>query len=320
MLNIEQLEARDLPSATLLGGILTVVESGPGVSTVSIDNAPGQIQVTEGDGSGFNNAVSLFDATTVTGVIVWGAGNGVNVIQQNTSLPCLLLGGNRADTIFGGSGLNFIDPGVGNDTVYALLGSNVINTAGDGPDRVFTNFPAIVFADARDSVVRFFGPGRTPGSGFIGLDTSLNDGVLYIAPSNNGSWVILDPGPQPGDVVASYDLGDGAGPQTQLFRGVGFISYFGGTGTDQYLNNTAISEAVYGSASNDVLIGGIGAFSIEKGSGGNDIVVGRARHNDLSGNGGTDFLVDLGNHQDDILRTDAADLVFALTNYLSISP
>ncbi len=317
---LEVLESRDLPSVTLLNGTLFILEQGPGIHTVSVDSVAGQIQVTEGDGSGFNNAVSLFDSSLVTGVIVAGSANGVNVIQQNTSLSCILQGGNRGDTIIGGSGSNLINGGGGHDVLYSLLGKNIISSYGGGEDYILTNYPALVFADSQDTVVRFFGPGRAPGQPFIGFDPSLGDGVLYITPSNNGSWVVIDPGPTKDSVVASYDLGDGNGPQTQLFTGVQFISYFGGSGNDAYLNNTRIGEAAYGGAGNDFVVGGTGDVSFLKGLGGGDVVVGRGDHNDISGNAGADFLVDLGHHRDDVIRTDAADLVFALAPYISISP
>ncbi len=319
--NLEQLEDRLTPTtAVFSNGLLFVVEQGPGTHTVSVDSVAGRIQVTEGDGSGFNNIVTTFDSATVTSVFVLGAPNGVDVIQQNTSLPCLLLGGDRADTIIGGRGLNFIDPGQGNDVVYSLLGTNTISTTGDGQDYILTNFAATVFSDPHDQVVRFFGPGRAPGQPFVGFDNTLSDGVLYITPSNNGSFVILNPGGRPGEVVALYDLGDGNGTQTQTFEGVQFVSYFGGTGGDVYLNNTRISEAAYGGAGNDVVYGGTGEVSFLKGLGGNDLVVGRGSHNDISGNAGADVLIDLGRHRDDVIRTDAADMVFASSPFISISP
>ncbi len=321
-LSVEMLERRDCPSATLLNGTLFVVEQGPGTHTVSVDSVNNQIQVTEGDGSGLNNAVSLFDPATVTGVFVAGAPDGTNIIQQNVAnLPALLVAGNHGDTIIGGNGPNTIVGGYGKDVLYSLLGSNTIYTAGDGKeDYVLTNFGASVYSDPQDSVVRFFGPGRTPGTPFIGLDSTLNDGVLYITPSNNGSWVVLDPGAVPGEVVASYDLGDGNGPQTQVFEGVGFVSYFGGSGNDVYYNNTSVSEAAYGSAGNDALVGGTGEVSFLKGLGGNDVVVGQARHNDISGNAGSDILIDLNRHKGDVIRVDAADFIFSLAPYISISP
>ncbi len=320
-LNIEALESRDCPSAALINGTLFVVEQGPGVHTVSVDNVNNQVQVTEGDGSGFNNITSLYDPTTVTGVVVFGADNGVNVVQQNTALPDMLVGGNRGDTIIGGAGVNYIIGGNGGDTLYSLLGTNTIVT-GNGEDYVLTNFGAQVYAEPQDQVVRFFGPGRAPGAGFIGLDPTLQDGVLYIAPTNNGSWTVLNPGTRQGEVIALYDLGDGNGQQAQVFEGVQFISYFGGGGNDAYVNNTRVGEAAYGGAGNDIVYGGAGDVSFLKGLGGNDVVVGRGGHNDISGNAGADILVDLNNHKGDVIRTDftATDLVFALAPYISISP
>lgn len=314
---LEILEDRLTPSTAVVEGTLLVREVGAGTHTVSVDSVAGQFQVTEGDGSGQNNVVTAFNAATVQRVRIEGAASGVNVIQQNTSLSTVIVLGSKGDTAFGGTGSNTIFAGQGKDTIYALLGSNTIYAKGGNADRVFTNFGATVFADNTDTVVRFFGPGRTPGTPFIGFDNTLNDGVLYITPTNNGSNVQLFPGQKAGDVLAVYELGDGQGYQAKTFSGVRYISYFGGTGADVFANYTTISDAIYGSGGSDTLTGGTGDFSVIKGSGGNDTVTGRATRVDLSGNGGTDTLVrvEKGNKPSpgDVYRTDAADMVFGFS-------
>lgn len=311
-MQVLELGSRDLPASMLAGDTLLVSVPPGGTHTVSVDSSPFQVTVTE------DGVATGYDPLLVSRVTVLG-GTGRNVVQNNTALDCVLVGGPRGDTLFGGTGRNTILPGGGGDTVYALLGSNVIDASGGGPDRVFTNFPAAVLADRQDLVVRFFNTGRTPGSGFIGLDETLGDGVLYITPGNAGSRVTLDPA-GPGKVKATYDLGTGAGPLTAVFTGVRAVSYFGGAGDDVYTNNTRLVEAAYGSAGNDTLTGGRGAFSLLKGSGGDDTLTGRARANDVSGNGGADTLTVL-SAAADVFRTDALDtLVGRKKNDVVISP
>lgn len=299
MLSLETLESRDVPSSMLNNGTLFVTLSGK-LNAVSIDTVAGMTQVTE------NGKVASFAG--VMNIVVVGSANGENVIQNNTSIDSTLLGGNKSDTLFGGSGRNTIDPGNGTDVVYALLGDNVINSADSNSDRVFTNFGAAVNADKKDLVVRFFAPGRTPGTPFIGQEA---DGVLYITPSNNGSQVVLTPGKKD-TVVATYDLGDGLGLRTQTFKNVKAISYFGGSGDDLFVNNTRIDNAAYGSAGNDVLFGGVGDFSLLKGSGGDDVLFARAKQNDVSGNGGADVIFALAGQGRNIFRAGPEDTIVGL--------
>ncbi len=317
-LHLEKLEDRNVPSVltSLSGGTLLVNLDGPGTHTASFFNsAPGQYALVA-DGQTF-----LFATTDVNLLVINGAQHGTNVIQNATSVADVLTGGSGKDTLFGGAGSNLLDAGKGPDSIYSLLGTNTILAEHDGPDRVFTNFGAMVTAGPEDTVVRFFGPGRTPGTPFIGFDATLNDDVLYITPSNNGSSVVIDQGQGAGSVLVTYDLGDGSGPQTATFTDVSAISYFGGTGSDFYQNNTSVTEAVYGSAGNDTLVGGYG-FSLKKGSGGNDLIIGRSRlHDDISGNGGADTLILTNSVKGDIIRTDAADFVYgADAGTIFISP
>lgn len=308
VLSFEALEGRDLPSATLIGGVLFDFLRGPGVHRVSVDRVGTQVQVVE-DGQ-----TSLFDAASVQAIYVKGADAAGNIVQNNTGIASALIGGDQADTLFGGTGFNYIDPVGGDDLVYAIIprSNNVINAGGEGRDFIFSNFGSFVNAGPEDQTATFFAPGRTPGSAFIGTDPSLNDGTLYITPGNGGSQVFLLPGEKKGDVVALYDLGDGQGQKAQTFSGVSFISYFGGAGNDIYQNNTDTSEAAYGSAGDDVLVGGRGERTLLKGSGGDDVLVLQAGQNDGSANSGRDRIFFLRGGPN-VARIDAADLAFGLT-------
>ena len=323
-LSMTCLEARDTPASFLApGGQLTVsVSAAPGPHTVDLSTVPAAagtaVQVTE-DGQ----VSGLFPTSMVTSLFVQGSNAGRNVIQNNTAVLGVLVGGSGNDSLFGGTGTNVLLPGGGDDEVYALLGVNVISTGGDGTDAVLTNAGASVLAGAEDQVVRFFGPGRTPGTPFVGLDPSLNDGVLYITPSNGGSDTRLAPGANPGDVTATLDLGDGLGSRTRAFSGVKFVSFFGGSGRDVYVNATTVPDAAYGSGGDDFLAGSLGAFSLLKGSGGNDVLLGRSRSNDLSGNSGADTLVATAGVGGNTFRVDAQDAVIGFlpaAGDITISP
>lgn len=302
MLRCERLEAREvMSSAVLQNGLLAVTLSNGMVHTASIDTVGTDTVVTV-DGQ----TLGTFATASISQLVVNG-GNRRDVIQNNTAITGTLAGNGGDDTLFGGTGLNVVSGGAGRDTVYTLLGTNTILARGGGRDRLFVNASATVSADAGDSLVRFFAPGRTPGSGFIGQD---KDGVLYIAPTNNGSSTFISQGDKSDSLSVRSDLGDGKGAQTLAFTGVKGIAFFGGTGKDTYVNDSAVVDAAYGSGGDDMLVGGVGEFTLLKGSGGNDTLVGRARQNDVSGNGGSDVIL-LANEdsRNDVARSDAFDVL-----------
>ncbi|MBA4063419.1 MAG: hypothetical protein C0501_06845 [Isosphaera sp.] len=302
MLRCERLEAREvMSSAVLQNGLLSVTLDDGVAHTASVDASGTDIVVTV-DGQ----TLGTFAASTVSQLVVTG-GDRRDVIQNNTAVTGTLVGNAGDDTLFGGTGLNVVSAGAGRDTVYTLLGTNTILADGGGRDRLFVNNSATVSADKSDALTRFFAPGRTPGSGFVGVE----DGVLYIAPTNNGSSTfITQTGKAADGLTVRTDLGDGKGVQTLTFTGVKGIAFFGGTGKDTYVNDSRVTEAAYGSGGDDMLVGGRGEFTLLKGSGGNDTLVGRARSNDVSGNSGSDVIL-LGNDtsRDDVIRSDATDVL-----------
>lgn len=315
-LSLERLEAREVLSQSPLfafdptAGVLAVTLQGRGTHTLSVNPGAtaGQVSVAaDGVAKSFSG---------VTQLQLTGAQHGKNYIENNTAIAASIYGGAKSDTLFGGSVSDQIFAGAGSDTVYDLVGTNVINTQDgvNGNDQVFTNAASSTLLDKWDRLVTFFDVGRTPGAGTVVLDPATK--VLYVTPTNNGSSTAFTTNAD-GSTLLTYNLGDGNGQQTQTFaKGtVTQIAYFGGTGDDYYRNDTTIRDVAYGSAGNDMLIGGRGDFSLEKGSGGNDTVVGRATKNDLSGNGGSDLLVVAGKTtKKNVFRTDAADLTVGSRN------
>ncbi len=294
-LDLTVLEGRDVPSAaTLTNGVLSIQGDARAENVITLDPVtnPGDVRVT------LNGARTNFSG--VTSIVVVG-GDKADDISNNTSIAWTVLAGKGDDTILGGGVNDVYDAGPGKDVVYDLLGTNVINSNDGQEDKVFTNAASTVYSDGKDSVVYFFATGRGPGAGAI----SLENGVLYIAPTNAGTSVSVDEVGK--NVVVTYNFGTGTQTFTAATKDVQWIAYFGGSGNDTYVNNTDISEAAYGSAGNDTIIGGLGDFSLLKGSGGNDTLQGRAKRNDISGNGGADTLI-LG-PKDNTVRYDALDIL-----------
>lgn len=298
---VEILEARFLPAVSLLAGLLSVTVDtlgglhkvvaspgpNPGDVSLSVDGVPQSFQ-------------------GVTALDLRGAVLGSNYVENNTPLPATLTGVGNKDTLFGGTGPDTLVAGKGTEILYDLLGVNVVLAKNGRPDRIFTNAASTVATDpgtslppgvvvrppvaARDAVVIFFAANRLPGAGTVIREGS----VLYLTPPDTGTTTRLAP------VLGGYLLtSNWAG--TQFFRGLRSVAYFGGAGSDTFVNNTTLDTVAYGGVgvASDVLVGGFG-FNILKGLGGVDALVGRGTVNDLSGSGSSvsdgavDTLIGLG--------------------------
>jgi len=289
---VEQLETRDLPAVILAGGTLSAFAEGRATDIV-FTRAGDTVTVVQ------DGVTSVFNGAGVQRVLGIGSHEG-DRIQVNGRLDGTLVGLAGDDFLSGGTGnLNF-HPGAGADVVYSILpagNTDTVTAAGDGKDRLHVNAGDVVSAGPEDVVLAFFAPGRLPGSGFLGLDPSLADRVLYITPTNGGSFVSLADGPGKRETVVTYDLdlSDGFQPRVQSFTGLRAVSYFGGAGTDTYTNDTELTEAAYGSAGNDVLVSGYGDVLL-KGSGGDDVLVyrGRGRLGIVDPGPGADLVFDFG--------------------------
>lgn len=319
-MTLEELDALDLPSATLLGTTLLVQPAAghQGVYSQDVSLVNGNVVATE-DGV----VTGSFPAAAVTSLLQVGDPANRNALQNSTAISGTLVGGMLDDDIFGGQGTNTILPLWGDDIVYSLLGKgDTIVASGDGgTDLVYTNPTGMVSLDATDHKSTFFAPNRTPGSGFLGTDPALNDGTLYVTPSNNGSYFYLN---QVGGTYYAYydlDITDRVGPQVRTFTGLTDIAYFGGAGNDVYVNNSALRDAAYGGAGNDTLSGG-STVSVLKGLGGNDVILTAAPRADLSGNAGSDFINYYGRGPGEVVfRIDQNDQVVGRrVGDISVSP
>lgn len=295
-LQVELLENRETPSSVLFQNGQLLILGDMNKSNVAVVDSVGtdtRVRL-NGQEQSFQNVAYI----TMIG------GNKADDFSNNTSINATIIGNDGNDTIIGGVGNDIIDAGNGKDVVYDLLGVNTINAKDNQPDRVYTNAASLAAVDAKDQFVNFFATGRTPGTGVV----SLEQGVLYITPTNNGSSLVINQ--LNNKIVVTYNFNDGLGVKTLFFNknDVKTIAYFGGTGNDLYVNNTKIEEAAYGSAGNDVIVSGFGDFNLLKGSGGDDVLIARGKRADLTGNSGTDFL--FGCPGRTTYRTDAFDLIF----------
>ena len=314
MLRAERLESRDCPAfvANLFGGVLSVEILGPNIHTASVDQpTPGTTVVTV-DGA---PAIAVPTSQVAFALVVGSQDvTARNVIQNNTPLNIAEVGGPNDDTLFGGTGaVNALYGLGGSNIIYSILGGTQAFSVSPA-DHVFVNPNSSVVAPPGVPVVTFFKPNRTVGTPYIGQEA---DGVLYVTTANAGGFFELDP-VAPGVVLATYDLGDGAGTRFAAFNNVVAVSFFGGSGRDVYINNTPISEAAYGGGGDDVMLGGVAApdgsdVHLLKGRDGNDFVAGRGSRNDLSGNAGNDVIVLGGPHVEDTVRTGPGDTVVGVT-------
>jgi Ca2+-binding RTX toxin-like protein len=291
-LTLESLNTKELPSATLFNSVLSVNLSGSKVQTLSVESTPTSINVIE------NGMISSFDSSLIGFLAINGTKNGRNVIQNNTSLNCVIIGGKYSDSIFGGTGSNFIQPGAGNDNVYSVDGTNIIDAVG-GVDRIFTSSTATVFSDKKDLVVRFKDQGTV----------SVENNILYISATNEEGVVNLSQ--KGGKITISYDFNqtDGFNPIRETFSNIKFVAYKGGTAPNIYINQTCLSEVVVGGVQGDYLKGGFGKYSFIRGGSGNDQIFGNAVTNELSGDLGNDQITLLRSLYVDIIRSDMFDTI-----------
>jgi Ca2+-binding RTX toxin-like protein len=140
---IESLEGRTMFSASVSGGILTVVGTAHS-DVIEIRSSGSSIDVL------INGASEVFKAGGVVGVVV-KAGKGNDLVRNRTSLFSRLLGGAGNDTLIGGTGTDSISGGGGNDVLAGGRGNDLLN--GDqGKDTITGGRGADLSVDANDRI------------------------------------------------------------------------------------------------------------------------------------------------------------------------
>jgi RTX calcium-binding nonapeptide repeat (4 copies)/Calpain family cysteine protease len=132
-LALEGLEAREVPTASLANGVLTV--RGTDMSDqITIDHVvgpgPGFVWVTE------NGQATEFAAGLVRRVRVFGNGGDDYIAHNIAGLNAALFGGAGDDTIYGDDGRDYLNGGAGFDTLHGWGGNDTL-VGGDGNDKLY---------------------------------------------------------------------------------------------------------------------------------------------------------------------------------------
>ncbi|MGO1074132.1 beta strand repeat-containing protein [Inquilinus sp. CA228] len=193
-----------------------------------------------------------------------------------------LIGSNFADTLYGNAGNNILDGGEGNDLLEGLVGADTLQ-GGNGSDTASYTFSAAgVTADLKAG---FFAGGDAQGDVLQSIENLTGSGFADTLRGDDGANVIDGGGGN--DQIASYGGADaingGAGVDTIYYDVVAVTvnlatgQGFGGDAQGDTYQNV---ENVVGTALNDILIGNAGANGLSGGAG----------DDTLTGLGGADFL------------------------------
>jgi len=122
-LDLQHLEARDVPTATLANGVLTV-QGTDMADQITIDHVagpgPGDIRVTE------NGMATFFTAGLVRRVRVFGNGGDDYISHNVAGINAALYGGAGRDEIHGDGGRDYLAGGAGNDTLHGWGGNDTL--------------------------------------------------------------------------------------------------------------------------------------------------------------------------------------------------
>ncbi|HYE21461.1 MAG TPA: hypothetical protein VEA69_23640 [Tepidisphaeraceae bacterium] len=212
-MHVESLEGRAMLSATLVGGVLTVV--GTGINdqiNISAAARVGKITVSEkttvvsGNVTTITNlGTTAFDVALVKSVVVrTGDGNDTVTLTGSKTkpylLPSTLEGGAGHDSLSAGGGTDVLRGGIGNDRLTGN-GGNDSAYGESGDDRLFGN-------DGNDRLYGGFGlDSITGGLGGDLLDGGANNDKLYADDGVRGNDTVEGGG---ADITKSKTSGDSA--------------------------------------------------------------------------------------------------------------
>ncbi len=304
MLNLEVLNSRALPSATLAGGVLTITgtegrdqiivrEHGDTISVrgMKIDVGGGRLQSSvpstgvtaiEVNALGGNDLIDLRSVKTGASVD-GGAGN--DLIFGGVSDDSLH-GGDGNDAVFGGAGNDNLNGGAGNDNLNGGAGNdNLTGDAGNDNLSGGTGDDALSGGAGNDSESGGIGDDRLDG----GADNDRldggagNDNLTGDAGNDNLSGGTGDDALSGGD---GNDRESGGSGDDRLDGGAGDDRLDGGSGNDD-LTGDAGDDSLVGGVGNDSLLGGTGNDLALAGSG-DDVVHGGLGDDTCDGGSGTD--------------------------------
>jgi hypothetical protein len=132
-LGLEPLEARDVPTAVLNHGVLTVTGTDQ-ADDIAIDRValPDTLVVRVVE----NGRETDFPSSQVRRVRVFGTGGDDRIADRAGGLNAVISGGDGRDDITGADGRDRLDGGPGNDTLHGGAGSDTL-VGGDGKDKLY---------------------------------------------------------------------------------------------------------------------------------------------------------------------------------------
>jgi hemolysin type calcium-binding protein/calpain family cysteine protease len=133
-LDLEPLEAREVPTATLANGVLTVRGTDMAdeitINRVYYPDTSVHIRVTE------NAQATDFVAADVRRVRVFGNGGDDYIAHNFPGVNAVLYGGAGDDTIYGDDARDYLNGGAGFDTLHGWGGNDTL-VGGDGDDKLY---------------------------------------------------------------------------------------------------------------------------------------------------------------------------------------
>jgi Ca2+-binding RTX toxin-like protein len=312
-LHIDTLEARDVPSITLVSTELRITcSTGDDVVKVSIDDkgtssiADDMVVATRTSSIASQNLTRSIPLTSVRSIRV-SLSNGNNSFENDTSLRSIVTGGTGNDTMIGGSGNDSfygyggndsLSGGAGNDLLYGSTGNDTLigNEGTDslygeaGQDKIFGLAPAVSMAVADGNNILSGGDDNDSVYGAGGKDSIYGGNGNDLLSSGTGDDKIYgDAGNDTVFASDGNDYVDGGLGNDVVYAGDDNDSLFGGAGNDQLYGQDG-NDSINGSTGNDRLDGGEGNDTLSGGFG-NDSLLGQAGNDTLRGDTEKDWLV-----------------------------
>lgn len=238
---------------------------------------------------------------SVTWIIFFGLG-GPDFFINNTDVNCNADGGHDKDSLYGGSGINYLHGGPGDDNLFGGTGNNIIFGGGDD-DEIFGNSGSDwLYGDAGDDYIS-----DEASSPFVVSVIDGGDGNDRISGHGDYGQVEISGGPDD-DTINAFGVATvyGNGGNDQILGTSRDDIVYGGDGDDQIYVLDG-NDLVYGGSGNDAIYGDLGHDTIF-GQDGEDYVFG-AEGDDFVNGGNDDDIVQGGEGNDYVFGGDGSDLV-----------
>ncbi len=316
-LEFEALEARQLLTAVLSGGVLSIYGTSAS-DQIHVSFPPTQNPQVSVTTNGVNDG--LFSTSSVSSIRVYAYG-GDDYVRLNGAIPSLVYGSSGNDILYGGAAADQLIGGLGQDRIYGGAGDDHID-GGAGNDRLEggvgndtlwgrEDHDWIYGEDGNDRI--FAGNGTNWVWGGAGNDR-LEGGANFDAfHGGDGDDELYGFG---GNDVMSGDAGndklfggngnnrlDGRDGNDELYGGAHRDRLEGGSGNDRIFGFEG-DDVIRGGDGHDLLNGGNGNNRIEGGYG-NDELLGGAHRDQLEGGSGNDRIY--GFDGDDVIEGGGGD-------------